>query len=566
MPGFLRDRRLRTKFLMLIGVFLVALTGTIGMASYLASERMMTDRTLELQAVVDVGYGLAESLQKDVQAGNLTVEEAHTRFRAFVHNTRYGPNGDFLFAISFDGVGFANPRAEAEGVNTWNQQSRDGRYTVREIIAAGRAGSGTVDYAYPRLNGGDPVGKRSFVRAFAPWEVVIATGTYTDDLARDVRGHVMVLLMVALCAIVVASILAWVLARDITDSMRTLRQRLQSLATGDHASPVGQTERRDEIGEMARALEVVRAGADAAIRLRGEQDALKQQNEKASAEVLLRLADSIQNTVGGVVEDLTDQAAGVQKAAGTLSRSAGTARTQVDAVAELTSESSANVQAVSAGAEELSASINEISQRVSDSARVAREARHQVEATNAMVAELSAAAGKIGEVVALIQGIAGQTNLLALNATIEAARAGDAGKGFAVVASEVKTLAAQTGRATEDIRGQIERIQSATGQAVSAVAGIASTVAEMDSISATIAAAVEEQGAATREIAGNVARAAQATEAAAESVVGLRSVSEDVHGTSEAMLKSAQSLSDSAASLRGEVTRFVSEVRGRRAA
>jgi len=197
---------------------------------------------------------------------------------------------------------------------------------------------------------------------------------------------------------------------------------------------------------------------------------------------------------------------------------------------------------------------------------VAREVRGQVDATNTLVADLSAAAGKIGEVVALIQGIAGQTNLLALNATIEAARAGDAGRGFAVVASEVKTLAAQTGRATEDIRAQIARIQSATGHAVTAVGGIASTVTEMDSISATIAAAVEEQGAATREIATSVNRAAQATGAAAESVDGLRSGVGEVHATSEAMLGSAHSMSASATTLREEVARFVAEVRGRRTA
>ena len=566
MSNFLRDRRLRTKFLMLIGVFLVALAGTIGVASFLASQRMMTDRTQELRAVVDVAYGAAAALQDDVAAGKLTRDQAEARFRDFVHHARYGANNDFIFALRFDGTSVASPLASSEGVNTWNQQSDGGRYVIREIIAAGQSGSGTLDYTYPRVSGGERVGKRSFVKGFAPWDMVIATGAYTDDVASDVRGHLEVLLSVALFAMLVASGLAWVLVRDITGSMQTVGQRLQSLAAGDHDSPVRQTERRDEIGEMAQSLEVVRDGAASASRLRVEQDAMKQQNETERSAVLLRLADNMQETVGGVVEALTGQAAGVQKAAGSLALSAGTARTQVDAVAELAGVSSANVQTVASGAEELSASINEISRRVADSARVAREARGQVEATNTMVAELSAAAGKIGEVVALIQGIAGQTNLLALNATIEAARAGDAGKGFAVVASEVKMLAAQTGRATEDIRTQIERIQSATGQAVTAVAGIAATVAEMDSISATIAAAVEEQGAATREIAASVGRAAQATGAAAESVVGLRAVSEEVHGTSEVMLGSARSLSESATSLREEVTRFVSQVRGRRAA
>jgi methyl-accepting chemotaxis protein len=565
MSGFLHDRRLRTKFLMLVGVFVIALAGTIGVASVLASERMLTDRTQALRAVVDVAYGVAQTLQDDVVAGKLTRDQAQARFRDFVHRIRYGDSNDYLFAIGFDGTQLASAVPANEGKNTWDQQSNGGRYIVRELVAAGRSGNGVVDYAYPRASGGDPVGKRSFIRVFAPWDVVIATGAYTDDLSGAVRSDVTKLVVVALIAMLVACGLAWILVRDVTGSMRTLRQRLQSLATGDHDSAVLQTERRDEIGEMAQALEVVRDAAASASLLRQQQDTSKQQSETERTAALLRLADNMQDTVGGVVDTLTQQAAGVQKAAGILSHSAGTARTQVDAVAERASESSANVQAVASGAEELAASINEIGQRVADSARVAREARGQVEATNSMVAELSTAAGKIGEVVALIQGIAGQTNLLALNATIEAARAGDAGKGFAVVASEVKMLAAQTGRATEDIRAQIERIQSATGHAVTAVAGIASTVAEIDSISTTIAAAVEEQGAATREIAVSVARAAEATGAAAQSVIGLRAVSEEVHDTSETMLGSARSLSDSAASLRQEVNRFVSEVRGRRA-
>jgi methyl-accepting chemotaxis protein len=562
MKGFLRDRRLRTKILMLAGVFLMALAGTTGVASVFANQRMLAEQTQELRSVVDLALGIAQTLQDDVTAGKLTRDQAQARFRDFVHRIRFGDNDDTLFAIGFDGTQFANVVPAVEGKNNWNQQSNGGRYIVRELVDAGRSGNGIVDYAAARASGGDPVDKRSFVMVFAPWDVVIAAAA---DLAGGVRGDVTDLVWVTLLAMVVASGLAWILARDLTRSMHTLRQRLRSLASGDHTSAVGQTDRRDEIGEMAQALEVVRDAAAAASRSRLEQDASKQQSDTERTAVLLRLADNMQDTVGGVVDTLTQQAAGVHKAAGILSHSAGTARTQVDAVAERASESSANVQAVAAGAEELSASINEIGQRVADSARVASEARGQVEATNSMVYELSGAAGKIGEVVALIHGIAGQTNLLALNATIEAARAGDAGKGFAVVASEVKMLAAQTGRATEEIRAQIERIQMATGRAVTAVAGMASTVADMDSISTSIAAAVEEQGAATREIAASVARAAQATGEAAESVIGLRAVSEEVHDTAETMLGSARSLSDSAASLRQEVNRFVSEVRGRRA-
>src|SRR5580658_3093858 len=234
MSGFLRDRRLRTKFLMLVGVFLIALAGTIGVASVLANERMLTDRTQELRAVVDVAYGVAQTLQDDVAAGKLTRDQAQARFRDFVHHIRYGDSNDYLFAIGFDGTQLASAVPANEGKNTWDQQSNGGRYIVRELVAAGRSGTGVVDYAYPRASGGDPVGKRSFIRTFAPWDVVIATGTYTDDLAGAVRSDVTSLVVVALIAMLVACGLAWILARDVTGSMHTLSQRLQSLATRDH--------------------------------------------------------------------------------------------------------------------------------------------------------------------------------------------------------------------------------------------------------------------------------------------------------------------------------------------
>ena len=211
MLSFLRNRRLRTKFLMLAAVFLTSLAGTIGVASYLQSQRMMADRTLELKAVVDVAYGAAEALQEQVVAGKLTRDQAEEQFRQFVHHTRHGTNNDYIFVLRYDGTTIANPMPDSEGKSGWDRKSADGRYISRELIAAGRGGSGILEYTYPRLQGGDPVGKRSYARGFAPWDVVIATGAYTDDFAADVRGQVMVLSMAGIIAMIAAGIPAWLL-------------------------------------------------------------------------------------------------------------------------------------------------------------------------------------------------------------------------------------------------------------------------------------------------------------------------------------------------------------------
>ncbi|MDQ7246466.1 protoglobin domain-containing protein [Dongia sedimenti] len=274
------------------------------------------------------------------------------------------------------------------------------------------------------------------------------------------------------------------------------------------------------------------------------------------------LAESFEGSVLGLVEQVSSAAASMKETAETMSSVAEEATRQATAVAAASEETTQNVQTVASATEELSASIGEIGNRISESSRIVGEAVSQADDTNHRVAGLSEAAQKIGEVVRLISDIAGQTNLLALNATIEAARAGDAGKGFAVVASEVKQLATQTARATDQIAGQVQAIQSAVSNAAQAILQITNTINRVNEISTAIASAVEEQAAATQEISRNIQQASAGTTEVASNIAG---VSEAAHQTGQSasqVLGSASNLNQSSTQLRGEVGAFLKKIRG----
>ncbi|MDO9711319.1 methyl-accepting chemotaxis protein [Paracraurococcus lichenis] len=274
-----------------------------------------------------------------------------------------------------------------------------------------------------------------------------------------------------------------------------------------------------------------------------------------------RLADSFEAEMGGVVEAVAAAAGQVHAAAEALSGAAATGGREAEAVAAVSGRAGADVQAVAAGAEELAASVAEITRQVADGAAVARSAAEEARATDGTVQGLAEAAQRIGDVVRLIGDIAGQTNLLALNATIEAARAGEAGKGFAVVASDVKTLASQTAKATEEIAAQIGAIQTATGEAVTALRSIGSTIEKMNEVTGAIAAAVEEQGSATREIARSAAQVAEGTTAVNQRIGDVRRAAQETGEASASLLRAANDLTGHAGTLRSRSGEFLATVR-----
>ncbi|WP_051330270.1 methyl-accepting chemotaxis protein [Niveispirillum irakense] len=319
-------------------------------------------------------------------------------------------------------------------------------------------------------------------------------------------------------------------------------------------------DRPDEVGDIARGLDVFKKGALERRRLEAAAAAERVVQEKRVA----RVDDLIAGFERQVAEMLTIVSAAATELDGTARSMSGVAvetSRQVSASAAASGQTSANVQTVAAAAEELAASSQDIGRQVSESARIASEAVGEVGGASTAVQGLADAAQRIGEVVGLIQQIAAQTNLLALNATIEAARAGEAGKGFAVVASEVKSLANQTARATEDISGQVAQIQSATGGVVGAMGGIARTIERVSEIATSIASAVEEQGAATGEIARNVQQAASGSQLVSQGLVEVTNAAEQTGGAAEQVLGAAAELSRNAALLRQEIETFLAGIR-----
>jgi methyl-accepting chemotaxis protein len=350
-------------------------------------------------------------------------------------------------------------------------------------------------------------------------------------------------------------------ARSITNPIANMTSVMGVLANGDLTVIVPSTERHDEIGEMAAAVEVFKANGIRNKEMEAEAEAQKIQTEKEKRQVMLKMADDFEASVGGVVNAVSSASTEMQSSAQTLSATAEQTSRQSAAVAAASEEASTNVQTVASASEELSSSISEISRQVAQSTQIASAAVAEVEGANEKVQGLAEAAKKIGEVVALITDIADQTNLLALNATIEAARAGEAGKGFAVVASEVKNLANATAKATEEISAQIGGIQGATQDAVTTIGSIGGTIAKMNEIASAIAAAVEEQGAATQEIARNVEQAAAGTNEVSTNIDGVNQAAADTGHSAGELLTAATELSQQSEMLRGEVDKFLANIR-----
>jgi methyl-accepting chemotaxis protein len=321
------------------------------------------------------------------------------------------------------------------------------------------------------------------------------------------------------------------------------------------------TKRRNEIGDMARALEIFRDGLAETERLREQATANEAQAAEAMQRARNQIADQFQAKMGALANSFAKSSAEVSDAAKNLSATAEETSRQAQAVAGAAEEASANVQTVAASTEEMSASTREIAGQVSKSSAIANSAASEAARTESDVRALSDAAAKIGEVVELINNIASQTNLLALNATIEAARAGEAGRGFAVVASEVKQLAAQTARATDEIGAKINEIQSATTRTVGSIDKIVGTVSQIQEISATIASAVEEQGAATGEIAANTQRAARGTEDVTQNINGVGRAAEMTGAASTQLMDLSGNLKGQASDLQREVVEFVAQLR-----
>jgi methyl-accepting chemotaxis protein len=383
-----------------------------------------------------------------------------------------------------------------------------------------------------------------------------------DAAEAAARGSVRTWMLIALAlATVVVGGASFLIGKSISTALSAMVGAMTRLASGDATIAIPGLGRKDEVGEMASAVQVFKTNMAEAERLRAEQSELEARQVQQRKADMIRLADDFEGAVGEIIGTVSSAATELEAAARTLTATAERSQQLATAVAAASEEASTNVQSVASASEEMTSSVNEISRQVQESSRVASDAVVQAQKTNGRVGELSKAAARIGDVVELINTIAGQTNLLALNATIEAARAGEAGRGFAVVASEVKALAEQTAKATGEISQQISGIQAATQDSVGAIEEIGSTIGRMSEISSTIAAAVEEQGAATQEISRNIQHAAEGTSQVSSNITNVQRGASETGSASAQVLSSAQLLSRDSNRLKLEVERFLDTVR-----
>jgi methyl-accepting chemotaxis protein len=379
--------------------------------------------------------------------------------------------------------------------------------------------------------------------------------------AADSYSSALVMLAVIFGVAVIAGVgISFYMVRDISSGIASIVKPMQALGQGDLTAQVPHQGEATEIGAMADVLQVFKE----ALIAKQAADEAAAQDAEAKIERGRRVDNitrDFESMIGEIVNTVSSASSQLEASAGTLSNTAARSQELATTVSAASEEATANVQSVASATEELTSSVNEISRQVQDSARMANDAVGQARNTTGRVSELSKAATRIGDVVELINTIAGQTNLLALNATIEAARAGEAGRGFAVVASEVKALAEQTAKATGEIGQQITGIQAATQDSVTAIKEISGTIEKLSEISATIASAVEEQGAATQEISRNVQQAAQGTQQVSSNITDVQRGATETGAASSQVLSAAKSLSGDSGRLRAEVSKFLTSVR-----
>ncbi|MGC1534025.1 MAG: methyl-accepting chemotaxis protein [Bradyrhizobium sp.] len=557
----LRNLTIAPKLGILVGATLLGLCVTGVIASYLMQQEMLSARMDQTKAIVTIAKNMAGELKREVDAGEMTKDQAMALLRKLGNAMTYDNGSGYIFATTYDGITQMAPDPKQVGTNRMDVVT-NGRKLSQEIMDGVRAkGEILLPYEYVKPGQEAPVRKIGYAVAIPGFDMYMGTGAYLDDLDAKLKPIAWLLALSTLVIGIFSGGIAWFIGRGISRPLNRLGGRMQALAKGELDSDIPGAGRGDEVGKMAVTVQIFK---DNALRMRELEKAEAATRERATAErrsAMEGLAGDFERSVNGIVRSVSSAATGMQTTAQSMTATASDASARAANVGAASQSASGNVGTVAAAAEELSSSVTEISRQVGRSSEIASQAVSDAERTNATVQVLSTGAEKIGEVVKLIHSIAAQTNLLALNATIEAARAGESGRGFAVVASEVKALANQTAKATEEISSQVEAMQQSTSDAVAAISGISRTIAQMSEITTSIATSIEQQGDATREIARNIQSVAAGSSEINAHIGGVTTAASATGTAASEVLDNARELDKQSGMLRSAVDGFLAKVR-----
>ncbi|MFD1697466.1 methyl-accepting chemotaxis protein [Roseibium aestuarii] len=527
-------------------------------------KTMLKERLHGLHSLTQAAKAISAKYYELEQSGAMTREDAQAAAKLAIGAIRFQQN-DYFFVYDLNGINLVHIKESLVGTDMSGTKDPNGVPIIAEMIKIGRAGGGSIYYEWPRPNSDIPEGKYGWAEVFDPWGWMIGTGVYVDDLRVAFWDQATTVAIIAIVGVLMAIGIAYVSIRGITRPILALTGSMKELADGRSDVVVGNTDRTDEVGIMAKTLEIFISKDRERQRLEAAQMAATEDAARRG-KAIQNLSGEFDRTVTEMMTVIESSVMALQKASQDMTNGASRTTQESSLVSNASSQAAHNVETVAAAAEELSASVNEIRRQVQSSSEIAANAAAEATSTNKRMNGLSEAAGRIGEVVTLIQAIAEQTNLLALNATIEAARAGEAGKGFAVVAAEVKELANQTSKATEEISSQISAIQGETQEAAKAISSVTEIINRMNEIAGSISAAVEQQGAATQEIAVNATEASRSTVEVTSSITSVAQAADLTRTNAETVDASARELEANADTLKHTVAQFLQNVRAQSAA